>query len=93
MFATPSCFAILAEIARFALIGLRGSARNYFQIVDAGESRQDFLLDTISQIGIVWIGTQVFKWKYGNALWNYDWRFAVPERHTQTYCESHKQSD
>ena len=51
----------LGKIARFALIALRGSARNYFQIRDAGQSRQDLLLDTISEVGVIRIGTEVFE--------------------------------
>src|SRR4030095_2533843 len=58
----------LGEILRLALIALRGSARNYFQICDAGQSRQDLLLDTISQVGVIRIGTEVLKWKYRDAL-------------------------
>ena len=67
MFATPSCFAISREISRFALILLRGSARNYFQIRDASQPRQDLLLDAISEIGVIWIGAEIFKRKNGDA--------------------------
>ena len=63
MFATPSCFAISREIARFALIALRGSARNDFQIRDASQPRQDLLLDAVSKIGVIRIGAEVFKRK------------------------------
>ena len=49
MFATPSCFAISREIPGFALILLRGSARNDFQIRDASQPRQDLLLNAVQQ--------------------------------------------
>ena len=83
MFATPSCFAIWGKIARFALITLRGSARNDFQIRNAGQSGQDLLLDTLSEVGVIRIGTQVLKLKDRDTLWNYDSGFTVPNRHTQ----------
>src|SRR4029077_5110486 len=69
----------LGEIARFTLIALGGSARHHFQIGDAGQSRQDLLLDTISEVGVIWIRTEVLKWKHSNALWNYDRGFTVPD--------------
>jgi hypothetical protein len=33
----------LSEIARFALIALRGRAGNYFEIGDLGKASEDFL--------------------------------------------------
>jgi len=39
-----------SKIARFALISLRRSTRNDFQIPDLGETRQDFFLDAIGEI-------------------------------------------
>ena len=42
-----------SEIARFALISLRRSARNDFQIRDLGETRQDFFLDAIGEISVI----------------------------------------
>src|SRR5205823_10055056 len=83
----------LGKIARCALITLRGSARNYFQIRDAGQSRQDLLLHAICEVGVSRIGTEVLKWKYRDALWNYDFNFAVPNSDAQTYCECHEQGD
>ena len=53
----------LAEIARFALIALRGSARNDFQIRDASQPRQDLLLNAVGEIGVIWIAAQIFEWK------------------------------
>ena len=47
----------LSEIARFALIALRGSARNYFQVCDLSQPRQDLLLDPFGEIGVIWIAT------------------------------------
>ena len=58
----------LGKIARFALIALRRGARNYLQIGNASQPRQDLLPNTISQVGVIRIGTEVFKGKYGNAL-------------------------
>ena len=43
----------LGEIARFAVVSLRGRARNYFQVCDLCQSRQDLLLDAFSEIGVV----------------------------------------
>jgi len=50
-----------AEIARFILLVLRGSARNDFQIRDASKPCQDLLLNAISEIGVIWIAAQIFK--------------------------------
>src|SRR5215470_4792774 len=51
----------LGKIARLALILLRGSARNHFQIRDFSQTRQDFLLDAISEISVLWIAAQILK--------------------------------
>ncbi len=51
----------LAQIPRFALVVLRGSARNYFQVCDASQPGQDLLLDAVREIGVIWIGTEIFK--------------------------------
>jgi hypothetical protein len=45
----------LSKVARFALIPLRRSARNYFQIRDLCQSREGFLLNTIREICVIWI--------------------------------------
>ena len=42
-----------SKIPRFALISLRRSARNDFQIPDLGETRQDFFLDAIREISVI----------------------------------------
>ena len=42
-----------SKIARFALISLRRSTRNDFQIADLSETRQDFFLDAIGEISII----------------------------------------
>jgi hypothetical protein len=60
----------LAEIARFALTVLYGSARNYFQICDPSQLCQDLISNAIGELGVIPIGTEAFKWKYGNALQN-----------------------
>jgi hypothetical protein len=51
----------LSKIARFTLILLRRSARNYFQIRDFSQTRQDFLLDAVSEISVLWIAAQILK--------------------------------
>src|SRR5206468_2717411 len=43
----------LAQIPRFALILLRGSARNDFQVCDARQPRQDLLLNPVAEIGVI----------------------------------------
>ena len=58
----------LGEFARFALIALRGSARDYFQIRDLSQPRQDLLLDTLSEVGVVSVGAEIFKWQHGDAF-------------------------
>ena len=58
----------LGKIARFVLIALRGSARNHFQIRDASQPGQDLLLDTISEVSVIRIGTEVLKGKHSDAL-------------------------
>ena len=63
-------FRDLSEIPGFALVALRGSTRNYFQIGDAGQPRQDLLLHVVSEIGVLRIVAQVFKWKHRDALRN-----------------------
>src|SRR4030095_885261 len=50
-----------SEIAGFALITLRRSARNHFQITDLGEARQDFFLDPIGKISVIRIAAQILK--------------------------------
>ena len=56
----------LAEIPRFALILLRGSARNDFQIRDASQPRQDLLLDAFREISVSFVFTQIFEWQHGD---------------------------
>src|SRR5262249_32328985 len=51
----PKLLRDLSKIARFALILLCRSTRNHFQIGDLSQTRQDFLLDAIGKIGIVWV--------------------------------------
>src|SRR4029453_17850575 len=51
----------LGEIARLALILLRRSARNYFQICDLSQPRQDFRLDAIGKIRVIWIAAEIFE--------------------------------
>src|SRR5215475_3815291 len=58
----------LREIARFALIPLRRSARNYFQVRDLCQAREDFLLNTIRKIGVIWVAAEVLERKHGNAF-------------------------
>src|SRR5439155_164827 len=57
-----------AEIPWFALIALRGSVRNYFQICDLSQPRQDFLLNAVRKIGVIRIATEVFKGQHGDAF-------------------------
>ncbi|MFZ3375601.1 MAG: hypothetical protein WA183_08610, partial [Chthoniobacterales bacterium] len=56
----------LSKIARFALILLRRSARNHFQIRDLSQARQNFVLHPFGKIGVVRIVAQVFQRKDGN---------------------------
>ena len=81
----------LGNIARCALITLRGSARNYFQIRDAGQSRQDLFLNAIGEVGVSGIETEVFERKHCDTLWDYEPGFMVPERHTQANCKGDQQ--
>src|SRR5205814_7193748 len=48
----------LTEIARLTLIKLCGSARNHFQVRYASQTRQNFFLNPIRKIGVIWIATQ-----------------------------------
>src|SRR4030095_6532102 len=58
----------LGKIASFALIQLRGSARNYFQIRNASQSCQDLLVATICEVSVSRIGTEVLKREHSDAL-------------------------
>src|SRR6266496_3229086 len=62
----------VAEIPRFALILLRGSTRNDFQVCDASQPRQDLLLNAVAEIGVIWIAAQILKWQHGNTFFRYD---------------------
>src|SRR5262245_10397939 len=58
----------LAKIPGFALIALRRSARNYFQICDTSEACQDLVLDAVSEIAIGWVWAEVFKRQNGDSV-------------------------
>ena len=57
----PKLLRDLAQIPRFALILLGRSARNYFQIRDASQPRQDLVLNAVREIGVIWIAAEIFK--------------------------------
>src|SRR5262249_5382773 len=61
----------LGKIGWLALIALRRSARDHFQIRDLSQPRQDLLLDTVCKISICFVFTQVFKRKHCDAFF---WR-------------------
>ena len=58
----------LAQIPGFALILLRGTARNHFQIRNASQPRQDLLLNAGGEIGVIWIATQIFERQHRNTF-------------------------
>src|SRR5215468_5801829 len=58
----------LGEVGRLALIPLRGSTRDHFQIRDLSQPRQDFLLYAIREIGIGFVFTKVFKRQHRDAF-------------------------
>src|SRR5215813_3609515 len=80
----------LGNIVRFAVIALRGSARNYFQIRDASQARQDFILDALGEIGVVWIVTQVVKRKNGDSVCYHRMldKFGFPNNPSSSCCQS-----
>src|SRR5262245_18724630 len=59
---------VLGEIARLALIPLRRSTRDHFQIRDLSQPRQDFLLNAIREIGIGFVFAKVFKRQHRDAF-------------------------
>jgi hypothetical protein len=52
----------IGEIARFALIALRGRAGNHFEIGDLGQPVEDLLLYPIGEICVLRISTEIFEW-------------------------------
>src|SRR5262245_54948649 len=58
----------LGEIARLALIPLRRSTRDHFQIRDPSQPRQDFLLDALCKISVGFVLAQVCKRQYRDAF-------------------------
>src|SRR5206468_4002590 len=58
----------VAEIARLALILLGGNGRNDFQVCNASQPRQNFLLNAVREIGVIWIAAQIFKRQNGDSV-------------------------
>src|SRR4030095_14996232 len=67
----------LGEVARFALLLLRRSARNDFQVRDLRESREDFLLNTIRKISVGFVLAKVCKGqhrdRFGHCVSRHTW--------------------
>ncbi len=53
----------LKQVIRRAFETLRGGARNYFQISNLRQPREDLLLNAIGKVSVVRIAAQVFEWK------------------------------
>src|SRR5438270_13029269 len=53
------------------LESLRRCAGDNLQVANPRESGQDFLLNAAGEIGIVWIGAEIFKWQNGNRFTQY----------------------
>src|SRR5215471_471917 len=60
----------LREIAGFALILLRGSARNYFQVSDASKARQDLLMHAIGKIGLIRVSAEILKRQNSDSIFH-----------------------
>src|SRR5262245_59446096 len=80
----------LTEIARFALIKLGGSARNHFQIRDASQTRQNFFLNPICKIGVIWIAAEDFEWKHCGALLRHSRQHLAELAAEEPHCSSSK---
>src|SRR5207302_9921455 len=51
----------LGQVFRRTFVMLRGSARDYLQIGDLGQARQNLILDTLGEVGIRFVFAPVFK--------------------------------
>src|SRR4029453_4068079 len=85
---------VLGKIVSFVLIQWRGSARNYFQICNASQSRQNLLVDTISEVSVSRIGTEVLKREHSDAFFGRSKKkLAFPKNPAQGRCQSNRQCD
>ena len=65
----PELLADLAQIARHvALVLHHRRAADYFQIGDRGQVGQNFVLDAVGEISVLFLVAQVSKWKNGDTL-------------------------
>ncbi len=60
----PKLLRDLGKIVRCAFEMLRRCARNYFQIRDFGQPRQDFILHAFAKVSVVGIATKVVEWQH-----------------------------
>src|ERR1051326_8645283 len=58
----------LRKIRGPALKLLRGCARNYFEIGELRQARQNFILDAFSKVGVRLVVAKIFKWQNCNAF-------------------------
>src|SRR5438874_13391171 len=57
----------LQVFRRAFVFGCRFS-RDNLQVTDASEFRQDFILNTVREIGIVWVTAQIVEWENRDAF-------------------------
>ena len=45
---------------------LCGSARNHFEIADLGQTRQDFILNSLGKISVLFVAAEIFEGQDGD---------------------------
>ena len=59
----------LAQVARIAaLVEHDRSAADDFQVRDLGQVREDFILNSVREIRVLFVVAQIFEWQYRNRL-------------------------
>src|SRR5215468_193820 len=58
----------LSEVSGLALIVLCGISRNDFQISDLGQPRRNLFVYAFGEIGVIWIGAEIFEWQNCDCL-------------------------
>ena len=53
-----------AQILRLAAVGHHRCARNYLQIADLRQVRQNIVLNSVGEVSVLFFVAQVFKWEH-----------------------------
>src|SRR6202011_1975250 len=62
----------LTEVSRRTLVMLSRCARNYFQLGDLCETRENLILNAVSKVGVCFFFAPVFEWKHRDAFFRHN---------------------